>query len=219
MASFVSAPGTQDEIQPGSHTASNWSFVNNSGPSDHEEARRLIRANAMRDYWRRKKDQKVKYAKGTLIDKRTTTERDEIPVNNLVHDKTSNLVWRISEIPPSSAERKKPHVKLRDNRLAELAIERADQYTFFNNGDAKIICGQRKKDAGMRSGGIRAGPASDQISDLLRSPGLGVLDPFNMLPIGGSPEYNSFVLSHCKSPLSRHLTLSGVVRTHQEHKR
>ena len=194
MASVDSAPSTQVRSQPRSHTASNWSFINSNGPSDQEEARRLIRANAMRDYWRRKKDQKVKYAKGTLIDQRTATERDEIPVNNIVRDKTSKLTWRIREMPPSSAERKKPHDKLRDNRLAELAFEKADRCMFFDIDDAGIRRGQREKDAGA----IHAWPTSDQMSGPLRSPGLGVIDPFNMLPIGGSSEFNSFVLSHCK---------------------
>lgn len=219
MASVGSAPSTQVGTQPRSHTASDWSFVNSSGPSDHVGARQLIRANAMRDYWRRKKDQKVKYAKGALIDKRTTTERDEVPVNHLVHDESSNFAWRIREMPASSVERKKPHAKLRDNGLAEPAIEKADQCLFFNVDDARIIYEQRGKDAGRRSGGMHAWPTPDQMSNLSRSPGLGVIDPFNMLPIGGSPEHNSFVLSHCKSPLSRSLSLSGLVHTHQQSKR
>ena len=215
MASVGSAPSTQLRTQPGTHTASDWSFVNSNGPSDHVEARRLIRAHAMRDYWRRKKGQKVKYAKGTLIDERTTTERSQIPVNNLVHHETSNIAWRIRDLPPSSADEKQLHVKLRDNQVAELAVKKADQCLFFDGDDAKIIHEQRRKDAGRRSAGMYAWP----MSDLSRSPGLGVIDPFNMLPIGGSPEHNSFVLSHCKSPLSRSLSLSGLVLTHQQSER
>ena len=219
MASVGSAPSAQVGTQPRSHTASTWSFVNSSGPSDHVKARRLIRENAMRDYWRRKKGQEVKYADGTLIDKRTSTESDEVSVNNLAHDKTSNFAWRIREMRASSAEGKKPHVKLRDNGLTEPAIDEADQCLFFNVDDARIMHEQRGKDAGRRSGGVHAWPTSDQMSNLSRSPGLGVIDPFNMLPIGGSPEHDSFVLSHCKSPLSRSLSLSGLVHTRQQSKR
>ena len=211
MASVGSAPSTQVRTQPRTHTASDWSFVNSSGPSDHVETRRLIRANAMRDYWRRKKGQKVKYAKGNPIDERYTTERGQILVNDLVYDETSNLAWQIRDMPPSSAEEKQLHVKLRDNSLAELAVEKADQCLSLDGDDARIIYEQRRKDAGSRSAGMYAWP----MSDLSRSPGLGLIDPFNMLPIGGSPEHNSFVLSHCKSPLSRSLSLSGLVHTHQ----
>ena len=214
MASADSAPSTPMITQPNA-TASDLVFVNSSGPKDHEEARRLIRANAMRDYWRRKKDQKVKYAKGIRIDKRTATERDAMPGDNLVHDRTFNIAWRIRDLPDSWAERNEPHVELRDNRLAELAIQQADECISFHGDGARIIYEQRREDAGRGTGNIYAWPISDQTSDLTRSPGLGVIDPFNMLPIGGSSEYNSFVLSHCKSPLSRSLSLSGLVRNHQ----
>ena len=203
MASVVPASSTQIGTQPGNHTASNWSFINNSGPNDHEEARRLIRANAMRDYWRRKKDRKVEDANGTLLDRKTATERDQIPVNKLVLDETSNVAWRVRDIPPASAERKKRHAKLRERPLAELAIEKADQRSLFTVDDARIIYEKRKKDAGSKSGVTHA--------DLPRSLGVGVIDPFNALPIGGSSEHNSFVLSHCKLPLS--LSLSGLVHT------
>ncbi|KAL8787098.1 MAG: hypothetical protein Q9195_007926 [Heterodermia aff. obscurata] len=219
MSSVDPAPSTQVIIHPRSQTASDLVFVNSSGPKDHEEARRLIRANAMRDYWRRKKDQEVKYGKGILIDEGTTAERDEIPEDDLVHDRSSNPAWQVSEMPHSSGARKRPNLKPRDNRLPELAVAKAGQCIFFDGDNAGIVYEQRGKDAGRGPGSTHAWPRPDQISDPSRSPGLGLIDPFNMLPVGGSSEYNSFVLSHCKSPLSRSFSLSGLVRTHQGHKR
>ena len=176
-----------------------WSFVNNSGPNENEDARRLIRANAMRDYWRRKKQQKPHNVKPSSSENQVISARDKRPRDNLVPDSSFHCVWRIKEKPHSSEETSPD----RDCET-EPAVERGYDVV-PPDFDENRCTPCEGRDCGKNAGSGCHWIAGQQAPGLPISMGGDVIDPFNAMPIGGSARYNSFVLSHCKSPLAQPL--------------
>ena len=177
--------------------AGDWSFVNNCGPNENEETRRLVRANAMRDYWRRKKQQKPRNEKRSVFEDRVTSARDKIPRDNLVPNSSSHLVWCSKEKAHSSQE-----TRPGSDCETESAVEKGYNGVSSDFGETRCIPWEGR-DCGRNAGSGYHWITVRQAPGLPMSPGLDVIDPFNAMPIGGSPRYNGFVISHCKSPLAQ----------------
>ena len=206
--SLTMAPSMPFEANYTKPKKGQWSFVNNSGPNEDDEARRLIRANAMRDYWRRKKQHKQRNGKHTVIAKDSTADRDVIPASSLVPGSTSRYVWRLKE-KPRSFQGTGPHS---DFYESELAVDKDDSVVSIGFEDTRSIYGAALHCDGS-SGTAYHWPIGQEAPGAFLSLGSDVIDPFNALPIGGSCKHNSFVLSHCKSPLSQALPSFGLVHT------
>ena len=195
--SFKIASTTRFGFEQDKPRLGEWSFVNNCGPNENEEARRLIRANAMRDFWRRKKQQK---SHNEVI-----SARDKIPLENLVSDSSFYSVWRIKQKPHSSQE-----MRSDSDCETESAVKRGYNVVSPSFDETHCIdCEGR--DCGENASSGYHWIAMQQVPGLPISLEPVVIDPFNAVPIGGSPRYNSFVLRHCKSPLALALPPFGLV--------
>ena len=192
--SFKISSAVRVGLEQNKPRSGDWSFVNNSGPNEDEDARRLIRANAMRDYWRRKKQQKPHNEKRSVFENGVISARDKRPRDNIVPDSSFHCVWRIKEKPYSSRETRQD-----SNCETESAVERGYDVVPPDFDETRCISCEGR-DCGRNAGSGCHWTEVEQAHGLPISLGLDVIDPFNAMPISGSPRYNSFVLSHCKSP-------------------
>lgn len=193
-----------------SSQAMNWSFVITSASQEvkDRERRRIVRANAMRDYWRRKKlaSKDLSKATGGHVDK--DEERPTRPIDSLVED------------DPNAATRGEHGGLPRSARTQSLALEHQ------TNTSSRIIGHPRNKDvspAAPHDGDTDAvEPTNTRKPDqtcrsnhtslqktFVPSPsellGNGATDPFDALPIVGSQhshvlrnrKYSTLYLSDC----------------------
>ena len=185
-----------------SSQAMNWSFVITSASQEikDRERRRIVRANAMRDYWRRKKlvFRDTSKETGNQVDKEGG--RPTRPIDSLVEDDPDAATsGGQGGLPPSA--RAQHHLALEQTNTSNRMRQTRDKDGVFaapHNGYTNAV---KPTPMGDPNRAHHSNHTSLQKTFAL-SPsellGSGVTDPFDALPIGG-PQH-CYVLRNRKIP-------------------
>ena len=191
--------------QPGYQPIYNdCSFVSSDGPrkSNDREVQRKIRANAMRDYWRRKRLETQ-----NVPDHSSTQSRSvnlESSPRDLGFEHLERIWWRDTRQPKPPSGLAEASLEAKDciprhaerNLRAEchlLPLRPATQKAFATH--------PQRRDTGKKLNREGVSLNESCVTDLSIRVGTNVADPFNASALGGNRQ-NSFLLSHRKYPLS-----------------
>lgn len=173
-----------------------WQFVNvsNRKETHNVQTRRLVRANAARVYWRgRRKHGLQSHTEGTASSEGDQNGRAQTSFVRLVH-RNSTEAWHNHQMPVLPANMQTLSVELETPSLTSESVRNLTYHERAVHTDSR-----QGEDAGtelqLSSAAMQAGTVASPVTFAS-----GAIDPFNSLPIGGSPRYTSYILNQCKSP-------------------
>ena len=174
-----------------------WSFVTFSKPpaAGDRVLRRLVRANATRDYWRQKKQGLQNRSKASVGHPSDEVRTDTSIDGFVPRDSGSTGRWT-GEDSRMSAHISRLALETETSSVTELAGNRYSDLAFINTEESSAtdprepIPADKTLDDNLARLQATFNPSPSRV------PGCGFVDPYNALPIGGSAPYNSFVLSH-----------------------
>ena len=195
------------------------SFVVTDEPqkTKRDEVRRMVRANAMRDYWRRKKKATRTSSAQSSRKECADLDRPQALANDLnVEQFDGASTWTNGQLQ-ANAGFDTPAVRFLNNTFEDVIVNTdANHFSIYDDQDnAKVIpetlpiwsASTKSRGFGADSMQMSLGPASGI------GGGCSIIDPFDTLPLEGS-RHNDIVLSHSKLT---HLSCIYELRTRCGH--
>ena len=194
-------------------TIGNWSFVNTTGPRGAMDARsrRLIRVNAMRDYWRQTKLEGRIHWKKMTSRKCVNGGRPEASTGKTNSENSGATASGSEEEPyePIGIEISATTLEAKDHQ--PYSTERA-----ANPDTTSQILDtsqpQRNRTSSQRYGHDHLALRSKFDRNPIIIVGDGVSEPFNALPVEDTTRYDNYVLSQCRLPLSSFHLFMHMIR-------
>ena len=172
-------------------TLNEWKFINLNQPkeSKNEEVRRVIRANAQRDFRRKQRRDAVNKHRKSLSNGTSTNNlsAELIESSGGASQEQQQVLWHagLEELPATLQD-----VTSNKSSSSREAIPDTDRTAAFW-APKSALTGETSKDDPRSSDSYwRIGPTTtlDAVS----------VDPFNVLPVQAETRYHSYVLHHCE---------------------